>query len=101
MESNIKSSELIQWHINALKHGAEDAIGIKDESTKKPCTVELLEKAKKELKAFEIIKEHKWLDLGNLADYSDNMFEDYAENEAGTTNELTEEEFKTLKDALN
>lgn len=100
MESTIKSSELIQWHINALKHGAEDAIGIKDESTQKPCTVELLETAKKELKAFEIIKEHPLLDLGNLADYDDNLFEDYWENEQGTTNELTEEEFKTLKEVI-
>lgn len=100
MESTIKSSELIQWHINALKNGAEDVISIQEAGTTKSITVELLETAKKELKAFEIIKEHPLLDLGNLADYDDNLFEDYWENEQGTTNELTEEEFKTLKEVI-
>lgn len=61
---------------------------------------EAYEYIKTELKAFEIIKEHPLLDLGNLAEYDDNLFEDYWENEHGTTNELTEEEFKTLKEVI-
>ena len=48
----IKSSEVIQWIINAIQHGVEDPIRLTDEDGK-AITIELLQKAVKELKEYE------------------------------------------------
>ena len=51
----------------------------------------------KDIEVLEILEKHPLLDLSNLYEYDPSEFDDYWEDWSSTTNDLDENEFKTLK----